>query len=214
MKIATTRAETLSDGVIAIILTIMVLEMMPELAGDSGEEEVVRNLQKLVPNLIAYIGSFTMIGIFWMNHHHMFHLLEKIDEPLLLLNLLFLFCMSLIPMATSVLGAKPFLSTSSALYGIVMLMTTLAFTIMRVHADRKNLMHKDQDKKLMQRMRKLSIRAKTKNLIGTFAYLLAIGLAFVNVYFSFACFLIPPAIFFIPDGIDDEKLAEKIADKK
>src|SRR6478735_7571174 len=99
MKIGTTRVETFSDGVIAIIITIMVLTIkIPDITKQATPWVFRSQLHNLFPYLIAYAFSFMMIGIFWVNHHHMFHLLEKTDEPLLILNLLFLFWMSLIPL--------------------------------------------------------------------------------------------------------------------
>ena len=213
MKISTTRTETFSDGVMAIIITIMALEILPEVKADVSNQEVIDHLLKLLPKFVAYVLSFLMISILWINHHHMFHLLEGTDEGLLLQNLFFLFWISLIPMATSTLGANPFAEISVALYGFIMLMTTLSLTLMRVRIRKQNLVHKDQDKNLTKKINKVSLKAKTKSLIGTLSYLLSIPLAFVNIYASFICFLIPPIIFFIPDGIDDEKLAEKIAEK-
>ena len=213
MKINTSRTETFSDGVMAIVITIMTLALFPEITGETSDRDLFLLLEKLLPRFIAYILSFVMIGIFWINHHHMFHLLEKTDEPLLFQNLHFLFWLSLIPMATEILGTRPFLSYSSVVYGFVMLMTTLAFTIMRIHASKKGLVHTDENPALTRKIQKLSIKAKTKSMIGTAAYLLSLPLALVSVYGSFLCFIIPPIIFFIPDGIDDDVLAEKIAKK-
>lgn len=213
MKIGTTRTETFSDGVIAIVITIMVLEVLPELKSPVDQEHVLEYMQEIFPKFITYTLSFLMISILWINHHHMFHLLESTDEVLLLQNLLFLFWLSLIPMATATLGANPFVSASAALYGFVMLMTTLSFTMMRIRTTRHKLLHKDRDKGLVRKIRKVSMKAKTKSIIGTCAYLISIPLAFLNVYLSFGCFIVPAAIFFIPDGIDDEKLADKIAEK-
>src|SRR5690349_16537875 len=144
MKIGTTRVETFSDGVIAIIITIMVLTIkIPDITKGASPWTFRMQLQHLLPYLIAYAFSFMMIGIFWVNHHHMFHLLEKTDEPLLIQNLLFLFWMSLIPLATAMVGANPKSSDSAALYGGVMLMTASSFSFMRSYSLRKNLVHKE-----------------------------------------------------------------------
>jgi hypothetical protein len=94
-----------------------------------------------------------------------------------------------------------------------MLMTTFAFAIMRAYSIRKKLVHQDKDKDVTKKIYNVSFRARAKSYAGTIAYLLAVPLAFVNVYISFACFVVPPVLFFIPDGIDDEELAEKISDK-
>ena len=214
MKIGTSRVETFSDGVISIIITIMVLTIkIPDVTKQGSAWTLRHELQNLIPYIITYAFSFMMIGIFWINHHHMFHLLEKTDEPLLIQNLFFLFWMSLIPLGTAMVSANPQIPESAAVYGTVMLLTTITFAIMRVHTLRKNLVHKDKDKEVTDTIRWVSLKARTKNLVGSLAYLCAIPLAFVNVYLTYIVFLIPPIIFFIPDGIDDESLAQKIEDK-
>ena len=214
MKIGTSRVETFSDGVISIIITIMVLTIkIPDVTKQGSAWTLRHELQNLIPYIITYAFSFMMIGIFWINHHHMFHLLEKTDDPLLIQNLFFLFWMSLIPLGTAMVSANPQIPESAAVYGTVMLLTTITFAIMRVHTLRKNLVHKDKDKEVTDTIRWVSLKARTKNLVGSLAYLCAIPLAFVNVYLAYIVFLIPPIIFFIPDGIDDESLAQKIEDK-
>jgi len=214
MKISTLRGEVFSDAVIAIIITIMVLDLKPpEIAEDTTAQEMNNHIWRLIPRFIAYIFSFMMIGIFWNNHHHMFHLLEKSDERLLWQNLFFLFWISLIPFGTAMVGANPSLAISIALYGFILLMTTLSFAIMRSYTLKKDLIHSDEDEALTKKVYKVSIRSKTKNYIGAAAYLVSIPLAYVNIYFAYACFIIPPIIFFIPDGIDDEKMAERIEEK-
>jgi len=214
MKISTTRLETFSDGVIAIVITIMVLELkLPDLTRKSTTFEMLGLLHNLLPYLITYAFSFMMIGIFWTNHHHMFHLLKHTDEQLLWQNFLFLFLLSLIPIATAIVGANPFIALSAVIYSIVMLLTNTSFLLMRHYSIRKDLVHHDRDRALNINIFKVSIKARTKALIGTIFYLIAIPLAFVNVFFAYICFVIPPILFFIPDGIDDEVLAEKVAEK-
>lgn len=121
MKIGTARVETFSDGVIAIIITIMILELkVPDLNKDSSVGDIMKHLNHLLPYFIIYAFSFMMIAVFWTNHHHMFHLIEKADEHLLWQNFIFLFLLSLIPFATSIVGSNPFVPVSAAIYGIVM----------------------------------------------------------------------------------------------
>lgn len=214
MKLGTTRLEAFSDGVIAIIITIMVLQLkLPDLNRDSSTADIMKHLTNLLPYLITYAFSFMMIGIFWTNHHHMFHLLEKADIHLLWQNFIFLFLLSLIPFATSIVGSNPFIAISPAVYGSVMLLTTLSFTIMRHYSIRKHLLHKDEDKNLTRDLINVSLKARKKAIAATLIYLIAIPLAYVNIYIAYACFIIPPIIFFIPEGIDNEELAEKVAEK-
>jgi uncharacterized membrane protein len=214
MKIGTSRVENFSDGVISIIITIMVLTIkIPDFNHQSTPLSFHHHVKELVPYLLTYAFSFMMIGIFWTNHHHMFHLLEKTDERLLFINLVFLFWMSLIPVSTAMVSSNPTLPESAALYGCIMLMTTVFFAIMRTHTLRKKLVHHDQDKEVNREIQGVSIKARTKSIIGSIAYLCAIPLAYLNVYLSYCIMLIPPVIFFIPDGVDDERLAAKIGEK-
>lgn len=214
MKIGTTRVETFSDGVIAIIITIMALALkLPDYTHDNTPWEIRNYIKHLLPYFSTYTLSFIMIGIFWINHHHMFHMLEKTDEPLLLQNLLFLFWMSLIPLVTAIMGANFLLPDSAAVYGFIMLMTTFSFTIMRTYTLKKGLVHKDKDLNVNNKIRWVSLKARTKSYLGSAAYLLSIPLAYVSVYLAYVFFIIPPILFFIPDGIDDEKLAQKIEEK-
>lgn len=214
MKIGTSRVEAFSDGVIAIIITIMVLELeIPDISKEATTRNVLHHLHEVLPYFAAYVFSFMMIGIFWSNHHHMFHLLEKTDEPLMGMNLIFLFWTSIIPFATVMIGANPQLAISLALYGFVMLMTTLSLAVMRAYTIKKALVHRDEDQGLNAQISSVSLKGRTKNYIGTAAYLLSIPLAYVNIYLAYACFLVPPIMFFIPNGIDDEKLAARIEEK-
>lgn len=214
MKIGTTRVEAFSDGVIAIIITIMVLLLkLPNIDKDLTARALATHLHQQTPYFAAYVFSFMMVGIFWTNHHHMYHLLEKTDDRLLLLNLFFLFWMSLIPYTTALMGANPLLAPSAALYGFVMLMTTFSLALMRNHTLKKKLVHRDEDRRLTTTIYRVSLKARTKNWLGVGAYLLSIPLAYIYIYLAFICFLIPPIIFFIPHGIDDEKLAARVEEK-
>ena len=214
MKIGTTRVEAFSDCVMSIVITIMVLTLkLPDFSKTGTSWTIRHNLLQLWPYFVTYSFSFLMVGIFWINHHHMYHLLERTDERLLLQNLFFLFWVSLIPLSTAFAGADPRIPDAVAFYGFIMLMTTFAFARMRAYSLRKGLVHKDRDKTLTSKIYRVSLKARTKSYIGTIAYLCSVPLAYVSVYLSFACFLVTPILFFIPDGIDDEALAEKIVEK-
>ncbi|MBE7174433.1 MAG: DUF1211 domain-containing protein [Williamsia sp.] len=215
MKITTGRLEAFSDGVIAIIITIMILELkLPDLNRHSSEAHMISYLKSLAPYFSIYVFSYTMIGIFWTNHHHMFHLLETTDETLLWLNFVFLFALSLIPFATAIVGASPLLSLSAAIYGFVLLLTTLSFLVMRNYTIRHKLLHEDNDRTLSRKIYRLSLRARTKSLVGAIVYLAAIGTAYINIYVAYIGFLIPAVIFFLPEGIDGERLSEIVAEEK
>lgn len=214
MQASTTRVETFSDGVIAIVITIMVLELkLPTYDENQDASDIQHHLIKVLPHFGAYVFSFIMIGILWTNHHHMFHLLERTDNVLLAQNLFFLFWMSLIPFVTGVLGGNPWLATSTALYGFIMLMTTLSLSFMHSHTLNKHLVHTDKELDVEKKIEKVSIKGKTKTYVGSAAYLASVPLAFVSVYLSYICFIIPIVLFLWPEGIDEEKLADKVIEK-
>lgn len=118
------RAEAFSDGVIAIIITIMVLEMkVPH-----GEE--LRALRPLLPIFLSYVLSFVYVGIYWNNHHHMLHATNRVTGSVLWANLHLLFWLSLFPFATGWMGENHFAAAPSALYGLVLLMAAIAYLIL------------------------------------------------------------------------------------
>ena len=120
-----TRLEAFSDGVLAIIITIMVLELkVPE-----GETLVA--LQPLLPTLLSYVLSFTYIGIYWNNHHHLLHTCKRVTGAVLWSNLHLLFWLSLLPFATGWMGENHFASLPTAIYGVVLFMAACAFTVLQ-----------------------------------------------------------------------------------
>ncbi len=214
MQTSTSRVEIFSDGVMAIIMTIMVLELqLPELNEIQDAKDFKHHLIELLPHFGAYIFSFIMIGILWTNHHNLFHLLEKTDNYLLGQNLFLLFWMSLIPFVTGLIGANPTLPASTALYGFIMLMTSLTLTFMRAYTLKNELLHTDDDGKSNQKIEKVFLKNKAHSNIGSAAYLFSIPMAFVNVYISYACFIIPIILFLLPAKIDEKKLEDKIIEK-
>ena len=137
---STSRIEAFSDGVIAIALTILVLELkIPELSRQFSEQQVQHVLVETLPKLASYFLSFLIIAIYWVNHHHMFHLLEKADSGLLWLNNNLLLWLSLLAFPTALLGEHPESHTIAALYGAVSMMTAVAFLFLHRHAYRKGL---------------------------------------------------------------------------
>ncbi len=214
MQTSTTRVETFSDGVIAIIITIMVLELkLPGLNKDLNAYDIKAHIIDILPRFGAYIFSFVMVGILWINHHHMFHLLKRTDGFLLGQNIFFLFWMSLIPFVTGLLGANPLLTSSTALYGLIMLMTSLTLSFMRSYTLKKGLVHTDEEREIKKKIQLVTIKDKFQSYLSSAAYLVSIPLAFVSVYLSYACFLIPIILFLLPYGIDEEKLADKVIEK-
>jgi len=214
MYTSTVKVELFSDGVIAIIITIMVLELkLPEFDVMHNAASIEHHLLKLLPHFGAYIFSFVMVGILWFNHHHMFNLLERTDNFMLAQNLFFLFWMSLIPFVTGIVGANPLLPISIACYGLIMVMTTLTLSFMRAHSLNKGLVHKDEDQDFETKIEKVTVKDKIRSFVGSAAYVASIPLAFVSVYVSYACFLIPIVLFLWPSTKEDAKLSEKVIEK-
>lgn len=214
MKTSTQRVEIFSDGVMAILITIMVIELkLPELDESQGEYEIKNHIIELFPYFGAYIFSFTMIAILWTHHHHLFNLLETTDNILLGQNFFFLFWLSLIPFVTGMIGANPLIPLSTALYGFIMLMTTLFISLMRNHAINNKLLHVDEDKEITKKMYQVFNRGKVRTYISSAAYLGSVVFAFFSVYASYFLFIIPVVLFLWPIGIDEEKIESKVIEK-
>jgi uncharacterized membrane protein len=193
--------ETFSDGVIAIIITIMIFDIkFRELAHDFSREDVMLGFRILWPKIGAYAFSFLVLGTMWINHHHMFHLVQMVDEKLMWFNLNFLFWLSLMPLPTSMIGRNPYLPESAAMYGAAMFMVALSFLLMRGYVHRSGLMRQD-DKKINRELERVNKRVRIKSLIGLAAYAAAIPMAYRSVYIAYGLFLVPTGLFFIPDGV-------------
>jgi uncharacterized membrane protein len=178
------RLEAFSDGVIAIIITIMVLELKvphgPDLAA----------LKPLIPVFLSYILSFVFVGIYWNNHHHMMHLVHKISGRILWMNLHLLFWLSLIPFVTGWMGENHFAGLPVALYGVVMLMCGLAFSLL---ARALVLLH-GKDSPLGT-----AIGRDYKGITSLILYAVAVPLALVQTWMAFTLFVMVALLWFIPD---------------
>ena len=182
------RAEAFSDGVMAIIITIMVLELKLPDALAHGFDRAA--LLAFAPRLIAYAMSFLAVAIMWMNHHYLLAALRQTSGGFLWLNNLLLFWMSLIPAATAFLSEHPLAAPAAAIYGGVLTCSSATFTMMRIWVQR------------LQRetpaLARLQAAMRVRSLIATAVYALSAPLAFVSIYLAFACFAIVPAMFFLP----------------
>jgi len=182
------RIEAFSDGVVAIIITIMVLELrIPELKENFSQADVWKSLLSLVPKLFAYLLSFVVVAILWLNHHFLFDKIPHSTSKLVWYNSFLLFAMSLIPLPTAFLENYPTLPQASAFYGAVMFLNAFAFFLMRryIELDAKLI----PCNKIIQR----------SNVASTLLYLLSIPLSFVSVYLSFVIFVGIPLWYFLPD---------------
>ncbi len=178
------RLEAFSDGVIAVIITIMVLDLRPPHGTD------LRSLHELIPTFAAYVLSFVFVGIYWNNHHHMLRAAGRIDGRAMWANLHLLFWLSLVPFVTSWMGANPGASVPTAAYGFDLLMDALAYTLLQQALIGVNGSQAPFAK---------AVAADFKGKASLVVYLLAIGLAFVNPAISDACFVIVAIAWLVPD---------------
>ena len=179
------RLESFSDGVFAIIITIMVLELRPPFGSD------ITDLFGIYPKFISYVLSFIYLGIYWNNHHHMLHTTKHISGGILWANLHLLFWLSLIPFITSWIGETNFVSVPMALYGFILLMSGIAYFIL-------------QNRILARNGRKESLLAKAigkdfKGKISPILYIISIPFAFVNQWIAGAIYVLVALMWLIPD---------------
>jgi uncharacterized membrane protein len=178
------RLEAFSDGVVAIIITIMVLELkVPH--GTSFAE-----LKPLLPVFLSYVLSFIYVGIYWNNHHHMLQLVQGVTGPILWANLHLLFWLSLVPFVTAWMGENHLETLPVALYGGVLLMASVAYTILMTLL----IGHEGRESALARAMGR-DLKGKASPLI----YATAIGMAFVQPLVSLCLYVLVAAIWFIPD---------------
>jgi uncharacterized membrane protein len=191
MALGKGRLEAFSDGVIAIIITIMVLEMkVPH--GDS-----IELLKPMIPVFISYVLSFIYVGIYWNNHHHMMQAVRSINGAVLWANLHLLFWLSLIPFVTGWMGENHFSKWPSFCYGVVLAMNAIAYTILarilvNIHGENSVLAQ--------------AIGADWKGKLSLAIYLVAISLTCYVPIAGFALYIVVAIIWFIPDKRIERKL--------
>ncbi|TMJ91648.1 MAG: DUF1211 domain-containing protein [Alphaproteobacteria bacterium] len=178
------RLAAFSDGVIAVIITIMVLEMKVPHGSELGA------LWPLAPVFGSYVLSFVYVGIYWNNHHHLLHAVQSINGRILWANLHLLFWLSLVPFCSGWMGENHFETLPVALYGVVLLMCAIAYYILArlliaQHGHQSNLA--------------IALGSDFKGIASVLLYIAAIPLAFFNSAAAFAVYVLVAAIWFIPD---------------
>jgi uncharacterized membrane protein len=189
------RLEAFSDGVIAIIITIMVLELrVPHAEGAEGDAHgaVARfqDLRPLIPVFISYVLSFVYVGIYWNNHHHMLHASRVVSGGILWANTHLLFWLSLVPFVTSWMGENGFAAAPVALYGVVLLMCAIAYTVLARALVRRQGPHSALAKALGE---------DVKGRVSLALYASAVALAFMNRWVALAIYFAVAVIWLIPD---------------
>lgn len=193
-EMTTARLEAFSDGVIAIIVTIMVLELR------APSQPTWSALAKVAPIFLSYGLSFLVVAIMWVNHHHLIHAVRQVTARLLWSNLNLLFWMSLVPFVTDFLGKNYRQPMAVAFYGLDLVLCSCAFYILRielVRQERGNL-----------NMEQYHAAIQRKNAFSAALYLLSVPLAYVSIYVSFSIFALIPAMYFLPE----KKLASPAQD--
>ena len=178
------RLEAFSDGVIAIIITIMVLELkVPH-----GED--VETLVPLIPVFLSYVLSFVYLGIYWNNHHHMLHAVQRVTGAMLWANLHLLFWLSLVPFATGWMGENHFAAAPAALYGAVLLMAGVAYFILQ-----QLIIASQGPDSIVKR----AVGGDWKGKLSPVLYAVAIPVAFWRQWLSLGVYVVVALIWLIPD---------------
>ena len=186
-----TRLEAFSDAVIAILMTIMVLELKIPHGTD------LESLKPLLPIFLAYVLSFIYLGIYWNNHHHMLQATRKVNGKILWANMHLLFWLSLVPFATGWMGENHFAPLPTSIYGVILLLCAGSYTILQT----KIVKHEDGENALLA----AAVGNDLKGKISIGCYVAAIPLAFVSQWISGSLYVLVAAIWFIPDRRHREK---------
>lgn len=186
------RLEAFSDGVIAIIITIMVLELRPP----EGTE--LADLAPLIPTFVSYVLSFVFIGIYWNNHHHLFQAVRHVDGRVLWANIHLLFWLSLVPFATAWMGERNFAAWPVAVYGVVLLMAGVAYFIL----SRALIAVQGKDSVLAA-----AVGRDIKGLASVVIYAIAIPIALFAPWLAFGLYVLVAVIWLIPDRRIEKTLA-------
>ncbi|RKE57604.1 TMEM175 family protein [Sphingobacterium detergens] len=178
------RLEAFSDGVLAIIITIMVLELKVP------EGYTFANLKPLYPKIISYIVSFIYVGLYWNNHHHLFQIVRKVNGKVLWGNLHLLFWLSLMPVTTNWIGESHFERDPIIAYGVVLIMCSISYNIVEYF-----VIQIEGEESALKR----AVKSKTKENISTALYFLGIGISFINPYISLMMYGTVAIMWLIPD---------------
>jgi uncharacterized membrane protein len=178
------RLEAFSDGVLAIIITIMVLELRPP------HETELAALHPLLPALLSYVLSFVFLGIYWNNHHHMLHCTHRVTGAILWANLHLLFWLSLVPFVTAWMGESPLAATPTALYGVVLLMAGIAYLILQ-----RLILRSEGPQSVLA----AALGSDIKGKLSPVFYALAIGAAFVHPGIALVLYWLVALMWLIPD---------------
>jgi uncharacterized membrane protein len=187
------RLEAFSDGVLAIIITVMLLEMKTPRGADLAA------LRPMLPVLLSYLLSFVYVGIYWNNHHHLLHAARSINGKIMWANLHLLFWLSLVPFATAWLGENPGQAWPAALYGLLLLLAAAAYTVLQAAI----LAHEGKDSKLGR-----ALGSDLKDKLSPVIYILGIGFSFASAWVGYAAYILVALMWLVPDPRIESKIKE------
>ena len=189
------RLEAFSDGVIAILITIMVLELKIPHGAD------LESLRPLLPVFLTYVLSFIYLGIYWNNHHHMLHATDRINGKILWANMNLLFWLSLVPFTTGWMGENHFAPLPTAVYGVVLLLAAVSYTILQTLIIAQQGEHSQLEE---------AVGRDRKGKLSMLFYIVAIPLAFVNQWISDGLYVLVAMMWLVPDKRIESKLDEPV----
>ena len=192
------RLEAFSDGVIAILITIMVLELKAPVG------QSLAALRPLAPVFLAYVLSFVYVGIYWNNHHHLLHTSPTVSGPMLWANLHLLFWLSLVPFATAWMGENQFAAAPSAVYGFVLLMAALAYLLLQ-----QTIIAAQGPSSLLKR----ALGRDWKGKLSPLVYLTAIPLAYLSHWTAQALYWLSALLWLVPDRRIEKALRSAPAER-
>ena len=196
-NLTTNRIEAFSDGVFAIVVTLLVLEIhVPQVHGAGVSSQLAAALIALIPKCLSYVMSFSIVSIYWVSHHQLFAVVKKTDRGLLWLNSLFLLWLAFIPFPTGLLGEYPHERLAVMVFGGVMAATGLSFALLRWYAFVPGRLIGEQIGKELIRH---SIR---RSLLSPVLYLLATLLALVSTAAAITLFAAIPLLYFVPGRLE------------
>ncbi|BAZ13140.1 hypothetical protein NIES4071_49790 [Calothrix sp. NIES-4071] len=195
------RFEAFSDGVFAIAVTLLVLEIKPPDLIQATTSEAVTKLLQVFPHVLSYATSFIVIGVIWINHHALFHFVRRVDRTILVINLLLLMCVAFIPYPTALIGEYGGSLPIVVFYGLSLAVTgfvynALWFYVVERYIKTERLIHQ----KTIQ-------KATAWTLSYPISYLIAAGLAFISINLSIVLYVLIPLFYLLP-GIIDKQLLE------
>jgi uncharacterized membrane protein len=194
--IQTNRIEAFSDGVIAIVITLLVLELrVPHLESADGAM-LSMAVVALAPKFLSFVMSFIFVAVFWVAHHQLYHPLERSTTALLWLNNLFLLCISFIPFPTAMLGEYPDNTFAIIFFGVTMFVASLSFSLMRWYATLKASLTRPS---IDLHTRRWAMR---RSLIGPSLYLVGIAMAAFSGTLAIGIYLVIPLLYLIPIRLD------------